>query len=830
MSTSRDAREVRDVAPRQGHATPIAPRRPRPMIVRLVRPCRALLPLLLCWLAGLWLASAASAQGGETLYVAAGGTDPTCANGCPSLQTAINRASSDEASGAVDSVVIQVGPGVFVQDVTVPAGLQGLVIVGSGASTTQLSGDQNGSVMTIAAGDSVSIDYLSIVNGDAADGGGIDNQGHLTLAYVDVGGNRATGDASHYGGGGGVFNDGRTGASLVASDSAFVDNQANYAGGGVETTGYTYLIGDTISGNSVTGFALGGGGVFASGGGPVILASDTIVNNQVNFSTSDLSSSFGGGVLSYLGAQVTLSADTVAGNQAGTGTGLAVYGAAATVTATVMSNPGSDCYNYQSALTDGGYNLESDAGNCHFALRGVDPQLAPLADNGGQTNTEAIPATSPAYDAIPWSTGLCSDQDQRGVERLQRGAGGCDIGAYQVEAPTLYVANPAAQSITAYAAGSHSPVLTLSGASTGLSSPTAVLVDQNGRVYVANRAANSITEYAPEVDGNAAPVASIAGAATMLSQPQALALDAAGDLFVANANSKVTRFAPGANGNVAPTAVIAGGSTRLSNPQGLFFDASGNLNVSNATGTVTVYPPSAHGNSSPLRVLGHGALRGAHGLNFDGTGNLLVALKNANRIAELPAGATSTTKPTIALGGSASGLSGPTGLDFDTLGDLFVANSADNAVTEYSPGFGSNANPSSVITGPGTGLAAPSSLSELPPPPLMTVGVQAPHRLRLRALRSQRRLLAIVTARGARRAFHAQNVFVVLTVRLGRRTIATTQTWFKASGRRKLTLLLSPEGERTLRHTRAGTLTVLVRIVDDAGTQHRRIRIRLISG
>lgn len=801
------------------------------MLARLPRPLRALLVLLAGALAPLWLASTAAAQGGETLYVVVGGTDPTCANGCGSLQTAVNRAAADEAGGSVDAVVIQVGFGVFNGNVSVPGGVQNLVIAGSGSSTTQLNGNQSGSALTIAAGAGVSVQNLSIVGGAAPAGGGIDNAGALKLAGVFVGGNQATGDwNANQGYGGGVYNSG----SLVASGSAFSDNQAN-AGGGIAAAGYTYLIDDTISANSVPGNGLGGGGVLDSGA-QAFLIDDTIVGNQVW--PSDLSSTpdLGGGVLSVSSAQVFMTGDTIAGNVANParGAGLAVDFSAASITGTLMSNAGSNCTSIQGFLTDGGYNFESDdgpGGNCGFALKG-DPQLEPLLDNGGQTDTEAIPASSPAYDAIPFSSGLCDGQDQRGVARLQRGATSCDIGAYQVEAPTLYVANPPAQSITAYASSAHdgaAPVLTLSGPSTGLSSPSAVLVGQDGTVYVANRAANSITEYAPEVDGNATPEATIAGTATKLSQPQALALDGAGDLFVADANSKVLKFAAGANGDVAPSAVIAGTSTRLANPRGLFFDPSGNLTVSNAKGRVTVYPPSAHGNAAPLKVLGNGALQGARGVNFDAAGDLLVALQGSNEIAELPPGATSQTAPTVALAGSGSGLSGPTGLDFDTAGNLFVADSADNTITEYSPGFGSGASPASTNAGPATGLSAPSSLSELPPPALVRVRVRAPRRIRLRTLRAHRRFAVTVTARGSGKAFHTQDVLVVLSARLGRRTIAGTRTWFTAAARRRLPLLLSRAGQRALRRGRARTLTVHARIVDDAGTQHDRMRVRLVS-
>lgn len=57
-----------------------------------------------------------------------------------------------------------------------------------------------------------------------------------------------------------------------------------------------------------------------------------------------------------------------------------------------------------------------------------DPQLAPLADNGGPTPTMAISASSPAFNRA--AAASCPATDQRGITRPQGGA--CDIGAYEL--------------------------------------------------------------------------------------------------------------------------------------------------------------------------------------------------------------------------------------------------------------------------------------------------------------------------------------------------------------------------------------------------------------
>lgn len=57
-----------------------------------------------------------------------------------------------------------------------------------------------------------------------------------------------------------------------------------------------------------------------------------------------------------------------------------------------------------------------------------DPQLAPLANNGGPTPTMAIAASSPAFNRAAAAT--CPATDQRGISRPQGGA--CDVGAYEL--------------------------------------------------------------------------------------------------------------------------------------------------------------------------------------------------------------------------------------------------------------------------------------------------------------------------------------------------------------------------------------------------------------
>src|SRR5260370_6003375 len=143
--------------------------------------------------------------------------------------------------------------------------------------------------------------------------------------------------------------------------------------------------------------------------------------------------------------------------------------------------------------------------------------------------------------------------------------------AVSVTPRPFYVANFNGNSATVYAAGATgnaTPIATIAGSNTGLTSPQGIAVDAAGRLYVANIAnPYTITIYASGATGNATPAATIAGSNTGLSQPEGIALDAAGRLYVATLlNTTVTVYAAGAAGNATPTVTIAGNHTALNTP------------------------------------------------------------------------------------------------------------------------------------------------------------------------------------------------------------------------------------------------------------------------
>ena len=81
-----------------------------------------------------------------------------------------------------------------------------------------------------------------------------------------------------------------------------------------------------------------------------------------------------------------------------------------------------------------GHNLET-ASDCGFKstgdLQNTDPQFLTggVTDSGGNTDTIALAASSPAVDAVPANSAGCDGTDQRDLARPQGPV--CDIGAYE---------------------------------------------------------------------------------------------------------------------------------------------------------------------------------------------------------------------------------------------------------------------------------------------------------------------------------------------------------------------------------------------------------------
>ncbi len=83
-------------------------------------------------------------------------------------------------------------------------------------------------------------------------------------------------------------------------------------------------------------------------------------------------------------------------------------------------------------------NLFESGNNCGTSVSTLDPNLGPLGNNGGLTQTFALLAGSPAIDAgddATCSGGLVNNLDQRGVPRTY--GTHCDIGSYEQKKGSL---------------------------------------------------------------------------------------------------------------------------------------------------------------------------------------------------------------------------------------------------------------------------------------------------------------------------------------------------------------------------------------------------------
>lgn len=335
--------------------------------------------------------------------------DDNTVNGNCTLREAVRAANADAAIDACTAGsgadTIALGPGVYGLSVG-PAGEQaaasgdlditdpdGLSIAGDPVGSTVDAGGVD-RVFEVISPATASFDRLTIKGGAIGGaGGGIETIGigaQSTLTRSTI-----TGNSSATGGGLDVVG----GATLTIIDSTVAGNTApgvNGEGGGInaETGAVLNVTNSTVSGNSAT----------ADGGGIHVIGLTMPTVNVLSSTITANSAANGGGTFPEAGNTVNLKGSILAGN---TGTA-----------------SGPDCGD---ALNSQGNNLIGNTVGCIVTSQGTDiigraPGLAPLADNGGPTQTHALAANSPAIDKGPPDAPAT---DQRGVPRQP------DIGAYE---------------------------------------------------------------------------------------------------------------------------------------------------------------------------------------------------------------------------------------------------------------------------------------------------------------------------------------------------------------------------------------------------------------
>ncbi|MDQ3317776.1 MAG: hypothetical protein M3522_10655, partial [Actinomycetota bacterium] len=215
-----------------------------------------------------------------------------------------------------------------------------LTIAGPGARRLSVSGNNQRRVFKVASGATAEISGLTVTGGLAvgsngasgllgfpngqsgfsgsdAGGGGILNDGTLTLRDVAVTNNTTRGGLGGAGGRGGDGPDNTCGSSDNGGNGGFGGNGGSALGGGIRNGGTLTLQGSTISGNRAEG-SLGGSGGFGGRGGDDDFFC-TGGNGGVGGRGGSGGSGKGGGI--FDGGTLTVTNSTLDGNKATGGLG-----------------------------------------------------------------------------------------------------------------------------------------------------------------------------------------------------------------------------------------------------------------------------------------------------------------------------------------------------------------------------------------------------------------------------------------------------------------------------------------------------------------------------
>jgi len=386
----------------------------------------------------------------------------------------VSSCADDGGAGTLRNVVAGAGPGDSIDLTGLPAAdptcvtstitlvtalLPSVALILKGPPGHVLTLAGGGSDRVIGSTQALEIDDLSISHGRRSDRGGcLSTTASIVLRHSNVSDCIVT-SPSKYAFGGGVsgstvslLDDSRVEASQALATKTQGSIFAIGLGGGVYAGSQFTCVGSTISGNTAN---LTGGGAFSYGsmdltrctidgnpGGGLGVApkSGGAQTGTLTISESTISGNGGTGIFAQ--ASVALTASTVAFNTSANSNAGGVY-ATGTVNAqsSIIASNTVQGGSPHADLQIGGTHTLLGADNLVVSTdvtagAGVitvtaDPQLQPLASNGGPTRTHALDPVSPAIDkgnnpqhALP--------TDQRGTGFAREvPAGSPDIGAYE---------------------------------------------------------------------------------------------------------------------------------------------------------------------------------------------------------------------------------------------------------------------------------------------------------------------------------------------------------------------------------------------------------------
>jgi hypothetical protein len=271
----------------------------------------------------------------------------------------------------------------------------------------------------------------------------------VTLSDMTISGGVVSGGTTAPFAGGGI----RTTETTTLTRVAVRDNSTSSFGGGISllasSGGSLTITQSLIEGNSAGGAATAGG-VDAADGDGAVGPNVTITSSTITGNTATGPASTGGVSAFNAPAHVLIQNSTIAQNTGTTAANLIASAGTVSLRSSIVADPlggKPNCAVVSSGtLTSTGFNIDegNTCGSNQATDLDVDPQLGALADNGGPTETMAIPSTSPATDGGLATAGFTADQ--RGVPRPTNlanpnaaGGDGTDIGAFEV--PQFVVSN-----------------------------------------------------------------------------------------------------------------------------------------------------------------------------------------------------------------------------------------------------------------------------------------------------------------------------------------------------------------------------------------------------
>jgi hypothetical protein len=393
--------------------------------------------------------NAATVQGGG---IQAGTGNVTLNAGVHLSNNQINDANGGFGAGLQNNQ----GPGGG--DVT----LNGATVSGNTITASDPTGNADGAGIRYLADGTVTLNGAVVISnsGSAGDGigGGLNLSSGATLMAASslIAANSLTlaDNASTIveGGGGIGLGPGVTGTlTRTTVDSNHLiqnDPQDTVGGGGIfNNSASLTLDSSTVSDNDIGGSPLArhGAGIMGSAAGDINLLNSTVVANAGGTSSS------GGGIAYETSSAdtLTIAHSTVATNTAATAPGIFRSGSGTiALRGSIVDQGAAGCVG--GSITANAFNVDRGtscvAGADDTDLENTNPLLGGLADNGGGTDTLALPSGSPAVDAVTANClnlgGTALLADQRGYPRPFPAGGACDAGSYELFACDGVIQSP----------------------------------------------------------------------------------------------------------------------------------------------------------------------------------------------------------------------------------------------------------------------------------------------------------------------------------------------------------------------------------------------------